>query len=102
VNKPERIMALSLILVVCVRISRLAETAHPIPDQIQKPPARPTMRLSCFRTLKALRCSIVTRLAPRAPSFDACNTFISVSSLSLGRTLNHALFLPVDTAECGF
>jgi len=53
VKKPERIMALSLIMVVCVLISRLAEfrlrtrlaeTAQTIPDQVQKPTARPTMR----------------------------------------------------------
>jgi transposase len=59
VKKPERIMALSLIMVLCVLVSRLAEfrlwaclveTAQTIPDQTQKPPTRPTMRwvFPCF------------------------------------------------------
>ena len=53
VKKPERIMALSFIMVLCLLIyrlaefrlrSRLAETQQTIPDQIHKPTARPTMR----------------------------------------------------------
>jgi transposase len=82
VNKPERIMALSLIMVVCVLISRvaecrlrtrLAETAHTIPDQIQKPPARPTMRwvFPCFEGIEVLPLhtpftsrTLVVRLQP--------------------------------------
>jgi len=53
VKKPERIMALSFIMVLCllsyrlaeVRLrSRLAETQQTIPDQVHKPTARPTMR----------------------------------------------------------
>jgi transposase len=53
VKKPERIMALSLIMVLCLLVyrlaefrlrARLAETAQTIPDQVQKPTARPTMR----------------------------------------------------------
>jgi transposase len=65
VKKPERIMALSLIMVWCVRISRvaefrlrmrLAETAHTIPNQLQKPTARPTMRgvFQCFEGIALL------------------------------------------------
>ncbi|HEY1352417.1 MAG TPA: IS1634 family transposase [Ktedonobacteraceae bacterium] len=65
VKKPERIMALSLIMVWCVLISRLAEfrlrtrlaeTAHTIPDQLQKPTARPTMRwvFPCFEGIALL------------------------------------------------
>lgn len=55
VKKPERIMALSLslIMVLCLLVYRLAEfrlrarlveTAQTIPDQVQKPTMRPTMR----------------------------------------------------------
>ena len=59
VKKPERVMALSFIMVLCLLIyrlaefrlrSRLAKTQQTIPDQVQKPTARPTMRsrLSMF------------------------------------------------------
>jgi transposase len=53
VKKPERIMALSFIMVLCLLVyrlaefrlrSRLAETKQTIPDQVHKPTARPTMR----------------------------------------------------------
>jgi transposase len=53
VKKPERIMALSFIMVLCLLVyrlaecrlrTRLAETQHTIPDQVHKPTARPTMR----------------------------------------------------------
>src|SRR2546421_7277111 len=53
VKKPERIMALSFIMVLCLLVyrlaefrlrSRLVETRQTIPDQIHKPTARPTMR----------------------------------------------------------
>jgi transposase len=64
VNKPAQIMALSFIMVWYVLISRVAkfrlqtrraETAHTIPDQLQKPMAHPTMQISCSRALKASR-----------------------------------------------
>jgi transposase len=59
VKKPERVMALSFIMVLCLLIYRLAEfrlrfrlaeTQQTIPDQVHKPTARPTMRsrLSMF------------------------------------------------------
>lgn len=65
VKKPERIMALSLIMVSCLLLyrlaefrlrARLAETAQTIPDQIQKPTARPTMRwvFRCFEGIERL------------------------------------------------
>jgi len=72
VKKPERIIALSLIMVLCLLIYRLAEyrlraclaeTEQTIPDQVQKPTARPTMRLSSFNVLKALNCCMC-RLPP--------------------------------------
>jgi transposase len=67
VKKPERIIALSLIMVLCLLVyrlaevrlrSRLAQTKQTIPDQVHKPTARPTMRLSSFNALKALSCSM--------------------------------------------
>jgi transposase len=52
VKKPERIMALALIMVLCLLVyrlaefrlrTRLAETQQTIPDQVQKPTVHPTM-----------------------------------------------------------
>lgn len=65
VKKPERIMALSLIMVLCLLVYRLAkfrlrarlvETAQTIPDQVQKPTMRPTMRwvFQCFEGIELL------------------------------------------------
>jgi transposase len=65
VKKPERIMALSFIMVLCLLIyrlaefrlrSRLAETQQTIPDQVHKPTARPTMRwvFQCFEGIELL------------------------------------------------
>lgn len=67
VSKVERIMALSFIMVLCLLMyrlaefrlrARLAETQQTIPDQVHKPTARPTMRLSSSNILKALSCSM--------------------------------------------
>src|SRR5438132_13782340 len=53
VKKPERIVALGLIMVLCLLVyrlaehrlrTRLAETEQAIPDQLNRPTARPTMR----------------------------------------------------------
>jgi transposase len=82
VKKPERIMALSFIMVLCLLVyrlaefrlrSRLAETQQTIPDQVQKPTARPTMRwiFQCFEGIELLHVltsaaslSLVLRLQP--------------------------------------
>jgi transposase len=82
VKKPERIMALSLIMVLCLLVyrlaefrlrARLAETAQTIPDQVQKPTARPTMRwvFQCFEGIELLHIhtfsssrTLVLRLQP--------------------------------------
>src|SRR5205823_14106135 len=65
VKKPERIIALSLIMVLCLLVyrlaehrlrTRLAETEQTIPDQVHKPTARPTMRwvFQCFEGIELL------------------------------------------------
>ena len=82
VKKPERIMALSLIMVLCLLVyclaefrlrARLAETAQTIPDQVQKPTTRPTMRwvFQCFEGIELLHVhtfsssrALVLRLQP--------------------------------------
>ena len=59
VKKPERIMAIAFIMVLCLLVYKLAEvrirqrlavTEQPVPDQVNKPTARPTMRwlFQCF------------------------------------------------------
>ena len=65
VKKPERIVALSLMMVLCLLVyrlaefrlrARLAETKQTIPDQMHKPTARPTMRwvFQCFEGIELL------------------------------------------------
>jgi transposase len=71
VKKPERIMALSFIMVLCLLVyrlaefrlrARLAETQQTIPDQVQKPTARPTMRwvFQCFEGIELLHVQTAT------------------------------------------
>src|SRR6266568_4466391 len=73
VKKPERIIALSLIMVLCLLVyrlaeyrlrARLAETEQTIPDQVQKPTARPTMRwvFQCFEGIELLHVQTSTTL----------------------------------------
>jgi len=82
VKKPQRIMALSFIMVLCLLVyrlaefrlrSRLAQTEQSIPDQIHKPTARPTMRwvFQCFEGIELLHVQtsatsfiLVLRLQP--------------------------------------
>lgn len=82
VKKPERIMALSFIMVLCLLVYRLAEfrlrerlaqTQQTIPDQVHKPTARPTMRwvFQCFEGIEVLHVQtaassriLVLRLQP--------------------------------------
>ena len=62
VKKPERIMAIAFIMVVCLLVYKLAElrirqqllaTGQTVPDQVRRPSARPTMRwlFQCFEGL---------------------------------------------------
>ena len=71
VKKPERIIALSLIMVLCLLVyrlaeyrlrARLAETEQTIPDQVHKPTARPTMRwvFQCFEGIELLHVQTST------------------------------------------
>ncbi|GHO44321.1 IS1634 family transposase [Ktedonospora formicarum] len=82
VKKPERIVALSLIMVLALLVYRLAEhrlreqleaTGQTIPNQVNKPTARPTMRwvFQCFEGVELLHIrtaattqSLVLRLQP--------------------------------------
>jgi len=56
--------------------ARLAETEQTIPDQVHKPTARPTMRLSSFNVLKTLSCSMYRRQPLRSSSSYACKPSI--------------------------
>jgi transposase len=82
VKKPERIVALGLIMVLCLLIyrlaehrlrTRLAETEQTLPDQLNRPTARPTLRwvFQCFEGIELLHIrsasgtqSFVLRLQP--------------------------------------
>jgi transposase len=82
VKKPERIVALGLIMVLCLLVyrlaehrlrTRLAETEQTVPDQLNRPTARPTMRwiFQCFEGIELLHVysaagpqSLVLRLRP--------------------------------------
>jgi transposase len=81
-KKPERIVALGLIMVLCLLVYRLAEhrlrtrlveTEQTIPDQLNRPTARPTMRwiFQCFEGIELLHIhsasgmqSLILRLQP--------------------------------------
>jgi len=110
VKKPQRIMALSFIMVLCLLVyrlaefrlrSRLAETQQTIPDRVQKPTARPTMRLSSFSVSRALSCFISRRLRLHSSLCYACNLSIVSFCISSGHSTRKSIILPVETAECG-
>jgi hypothetical protein len=82
-RKPERIAALSLVMVLCLLVYRLAEhrvrerleaTGQTIPSQLRKPTDRPTMRwvFQCFEGIDLLHIrhgpepalALVLRLQP--------------------------------------
>jgi len=81
-KKPERIAALGLIMVLCLLVYRLAEhrlrthlaeTEQTVPDQLNRPTARPTMRwiFQCFEGIELLpihsasgRQSLILRVQP--------------------------------------
>ena len=67
VKKPERIMALAFIMVLCLLVYKLAElrvrqrlvaTGQTVPDQLHKPSARPTMRWLFQPIFRTSTCSI--------------------------------------------
>jgi transposase len=73
VKKPERIVALSLVMVLCLLVYRLAEhrlreqlaaTSQTVPNQLKQPTNRPTMRwiFQCFEGV-----SLVTFQSPQGP-----------------------------------
>ena len=72
VSKPQRVMALSFIMVLCLLVSRLAEqllrrqlasTSQTVPNQINKPTDRPTMRwiFQCFEGIDLLHIRVGLR-----------------------------------------
>jgi len=77
VKKPERIVALSLVMVLCLLVYRLAEhrlreqlaaTAQTVPNQVSKPTDRPTLRwiFQCFEGI-----SLLTFAQPGGPPQQA-------------------------------
>lgn len=72
VKKPERVIALSFVMVLCLLVYRLAEhllrtqlaaTQQTVPNQVNKPTNRPTMRwiFQCFEGIDLLHISIGSR-----------------------------------------
>jgi hypothetical protein len=66
VKRPERIVALSLVMVLCLLVYRLAEqrlrerlaaTGQTVPSQVKQPTDRPTMRwmFQCFEGISLVR-----------------------------------------------
>jgi len=100
VKKPARIVALSLVMVLCLLVYRLAEhrlreqlaaTGQTIPNQVKKPTDRPTMRwvFQCFEGIDLLHIrhgpdptvAVVLRLEPLhqqilallGPTYEQCS-----------------------------
>ncbi len=76
VKKPERIVALSLVMVLCLLVYRLAEhrlreqlaaTGQTVPNQLSKPTDRPTMRwiFQCFEGISLVTFSPSSMGAPQ-------------------------------------
>ncbi|MDQ2906982.1 MAG: IS1634 family transposase, partial [Chloroflexota bacterium] len=72
VKKPERVIALSFVMVLCLLVYRLAEhllrrqlaaTQQTLPNQVNKPTSRPTMRwiFQCFEGIDLLHICIASR-----------------------------------------
>src|SRR2546425_2038346 len=110
VKKPSRLIALSFIMVLCLLVYRLAEqrlrqrlhqSEQTIPNQINKPTDKPTMRLSCSNALKVLNCSIFAWDRPFKLAFYVCNPCTTRSSACLALPTNNSIFCLLETAECG-
>jgi transposase len=82
VKKPERVVALSFIMVLALFVyrlaehllrSRLAETEETVPNQINKPTKRPTMRwiFQCFEGIDLLHIRIGSRLQTQVLGLQA-------------------------------
>jgi transposase len=82
VKKPERVMALSFIMVLCLLVYRLAEhllrsqlaqTEETVPNQVNKPTDRPTMRwiFQCFEGIDLLHIRIGSRLQTQVLGLQA-------------------------------
>ena len=109
-KKPERIVALGLIMVLCLLVYRLAEhrlrtrlveTEQTIPDQLNRPTTRPTMRLSSFSVLKALSSCISTRHPGCSRSSYVCSPSIASSWLCLDLLTKKSTKSLLETAKCG-
>jgi transposase len=82
VKKPERVIALSFIMVLCLLVYRLAECLlrrqlvareQTVPNQVNKPTNRPTMRwvFQCFEGIDLLHIRIGSRWQTRVLGLQA-------------------------------
>jgi len=96
VKKPERIMALSFIMVLCLLVyrlrARLAQTEQTIPDQVGKPTARPTMRwvFQCFEGIELLHVQTATTSLTIVLRLDSVHRLI----LALLGPLYEKIYIP--------
>ncbi len=110
VKKPSRLVALSFIMVLSLLIYRLAEqrfrqrlqqSEQTIPNQINKPTDKPTMRwvFQCFEGIELLHIrigsSFQTRILCLQPLYQQILRL-------LGPTYQQFYFLSLETAEGGF
>ncbi len=82
VKKPERVVALSFIMVLCLLVYRLAEhllrcrlaqTEETVPNQVNKPTKRPTMRwiFQCFEGIDLLHIRVGSRFQTQVLGLQA-------------------------------
>jgi transposase len=86
VKKPERIVALGFIMVLCLLVyrfaeyrlrSQLAQTGQTLPNQINKPTSTPTMRLSSSSALRASISCASRLLVGSSHVFSTFSPFMS-------------------------
>jgi transposase len=86
VKKSERIVALGFIMVLCLLVyrfaeyrlrARLAETGQTLPNQVNKPTATPTMRLSSFNILRVSTSCSSPLLLASPNSFSTSGLFMN-------------------------
>ncbi len=108
-KKPERIVALSLIMVLALLVYRLAEhrvreqlaaTEQTTPNQVNKPTARPAMRwiFQCFEGIELLQIRTATRTESVVLRLQPLHH--KILSL-LGPSYQQFYFFQIETAECG-
>jgi hypothetical protein len=94
-------MALSFIMVLCLLVYRLAEhvlrrqlqaSSQAVPNQVNKPTDRPTMRWIASRALRGLTCSTFASDHNGRPKSWGCSLFINVFCVCLALLFVKSIF----------